>query len=339
MLLKSSWPAISSFDSKILFSVGLREFRLAGLRKHNLLFHVYLGVFKNRGTPKSSILIGVFPYKPSILGYPYFWKHPRVCYEKPSNIRWIPSISNIGQGFFAPQLQLEMSTSCARGPVLNSGRIQGDVFGKTEREESRTPNHPGAPNHQRFEESTSTRMYDNPGLDLKTCPRSLVVGNSFHSLILLEHLWHITVDCENYAWSFTHTGSWMNIMTLWKAHMVQSASFIKTQIPHVSLKNHLVTSITPCHDVCFWAFSPCDDFLRHRVFCVQTSELHLMMRFFMLAFHLLVCPVFVPLGLPARICLMVTTILMGSMCVWMVGLAVPMLSASWVRRNREMERW
>ena len=26
--------------------------------------------------PKSSILIGIFNYKPSILGYPYFWKHP-----------------------------------------------------------------------------------------------------------------------------------------------------------------------------------------------------------------------------------------------------------------------
>ena len=31
-----------------------------------------MGVSKNRGTPKSSILIGVFHYKPSILGYPYF---------------------------------------------------------------------------------------------------------------------------------------------------------------------------------------------------------------------------------------------------------------------------
>ena len=27
-------------------------------------------------TPKSSIWIGFFPYKPSILGYHYFWKHP-----------------------------------------------------------------------------------------------------------------------------------------------------------------------------------------------------------------------------------------------------------------------
>ena len=30
------------------------------------------------GTPKSSILIGFSIIKPSILGYPYFWKHPDV---------------------------------------------------------------------------------------------------------------------------------------------------------------------------------------------------------------------------------------------------------------------
>ena len=32
-----------------------------------------MGVSKNNGTPKSSILIG---FSLSILGYPYFWKHP-----------------------------------------------------------------------------------------------------------------------------------------------------------------------------------------------------------------------------------------------------------------------
>ena len=37
---------------------------------------VHMGVSENGGTPKSSILIGFFHYKPSILGYPYFWKHP-----------------------------------------------------------------------------------------------------------------------------------------------------------------------------------------------------------------------------------------------------------------------
>ena len=36
----------------------------------------YMGVSKNRGTPKSSNLIGFSHYKPSILGYQYFWKHP-----------------------------------------------------------------------------------------------------------------------------------------------------------------------------------------------------------------------------------------------------------------------
>ena len=38
-----------------------------------------MDVSKNSGTPKSSILYDrVFHYKPSILGYPYFWKHPDV---------------------------------------------------------------------------------------------------------------------------------------------------------------------------------------------------------------------------------------------------------------------
>ena len=35
-----------------------------------------MDVSKNNGTPKSSIFNWVFHYKPSILGYPYFWKHP-----------------------------------------------------------------------------------------------------------------------------------------------------------------------------------------------------------------------------------------------------------------------
>ena len=40
--------------------------------------NMYMGVSKNRGTPKSSIFNKVFHYKPSILGYPYFWKHPYI---------------------------------------------------------------------------------------------------------------------------------------------------------------------------------------------------------------------------------------------------------------------
>ena len=36
----------------------------------------HVGVSKNNGTPQTIHVNGVFHYKPSILGYPYFWKHP-----------------------------------------------------------------------------------------------------------------------------------------------------------------------------------------------------------------------------------------------------------------------
>ena len=66
---------------------------------HLKIWHVHMGVSKNRGTPKSSILIGVFHYKPSILGYPYFWKHPyfRVCLSTISDLmtRWTNSIFGV----------------------------------------------------------------------------------------------------------------------------------------------------------------------------------------------------------------------------------------------------
>ena len=52
----------------------------------------YMGVSKNNGTPKSSHFNRVFPYKPSILGYPYFWNHPYPlqhvspgCFARPSS--------------------------------------------------------------------------------------------------------------------------------------------------------------------------------------------------------------------------------------------------------------
>ncbi len=56
----------------------LREPRSLPITSYCIYYHLQemyatnMGVSKNNGTPKSSILIG----KPSILGYPYFWKHP-----------------------------------------------------------------------------------------------------------------------------------------------------------------------------------------------------------------------------------------------------------------------
>ena len=41
---------------------------------------VEMGVSSNRGTPKSSILMG-FLYKPSIWGYPHVWNPPNISYS------------------------------------------------------------------------------------------------------------------------------------------------------------------------------------------------------------------------------------------------------------------
>ena len=39
-----------------------------------------MGVFKNRGTPKSSIFIGISIINHPFWGYPYFWKHPYMVF-------------------------------------------------------------------------------------------------------------------------------------------------------------------------------------------------------------------------------------------------------------------
>ena len=49
-----------------------------------------MGVSKNRGGPRKLSIFRVFHYKPSILGYPYFWKHrylPTLTIKKQLNAR------------------------------------------------------------------------------------------------------------------------------------------------------------------------------------------------------------------------------------------------------------
>ena len=48
---------------------------------------MHMGVSKNNGTPQISNFYRVFHYKPSILGFPYFWKHPQTatCFYFPLN--------------------------------------------------------------------------------------------------------------------------------------------------------------------------------------------------------------------------------------------------------------
>ena len=59
------------------------------------------GVSKNRGTPKSSILIGFYHYKPSILGYPYFG-NTHMFLSK-------PSCSRFRIGTFLKMLKIQIS--------------------------------------------------------------------------------------------------------------------------------------------------------------------------------------------------------------------------------------
>ena len=57
------------------------------------------GCFKNSGTPQIIHFSRVFHYKPSILGYPYFWKHPY------KHILFFPCFS---MGVFFPPLHFWM---------------------------------------------------------------------------------------------------------------------------------------------------------------------------------------------------------------------------------------
>ena len=60
------------FSVGVFFSIGLKVGR-QGSEKQPASYRILMwGVSKNNGPPKS----GFFHYKPSILGYPYFWKHP-----------------------------------------------------------------------------------------------------------------------------------------------------------------------------------------------------------------------------------------------------------------------
>ena len=82
-----------------------------------------MGVSKNRGTSKSSILIGfsTINYKPSILGYPYFWKHPHGSQRQPIKKSTINHPSN--PKFFNSMTQ-KMSTSQTKGPNLKLSEIR-----------------------------------------------------------------------------------------------------------------------------------------------------------------------------------------------------------------------
>ena len=61
---------------RCVFFVGPKSYPLPMYPYGKSLYKAYMDVSENSGTPKSSHFNRVFHYKPSILGYLYFWKHP-----------------------------------------------------------------------------------------------------------------------------------------------------------------------------------------------------------------------------------------------------------------------
>ena len=83
------------------FSSSVNRAAIKSTRMWKLLMSVFsIWVFpKMVGVlPKSSILIGCSNYKPSILGYPYFWKHPYVYFSMVLFQRWSHSFDGCHSG-------------------------------------------------------------------------------------------------------------------------------------------------------------------------------------------------------------------------------------------------
>ena len=89
LIMSISWGCPSAHSPRVGWSphsqhalnpgIGIIEI-CWGVWNYLWYIYIYMDVPKivvppNSGTPKSSILIG-FSIKPSILGYPFFWKHP-----------------------------------------------------------------------------------------------------------------------------------------------------------------------------------------------------------------------------------------------------------------------
>ena len=73
----SFYKLSSTVNSEVQHLTSPKPLFFAGTVFGNI-FDNHMDVSKNRGTPQIIHFNRVFDYKPSILGYPYFWKHPYV---------------------------------------------------------------------------------------------------------------------------------------------------------------------------------------------------------------------------------------------------------------------
>ena len=69
------WSNLMTWCSRWLQTEGTSDWWKV---MHNYKQSIYMGVSKNRGTPKSSILIGFSIINHPFWGIPIFWKHPYI---------------------------------------------------------------------------------------------------------------------------------------------------------------------------------------------------------------------------------------------------------------------
>ncbi len=120
----SQWSAIGDDVAKSIFWSGaVLPVQSQRLRK--------LGAFggwvfpKIMGGPQIIHFNRVFHYKPSILGYPYFWKHPDIFLADVFFSQWC-LMNNIGI-YFTPFSKKKSLTWKGRFPLGNLGYLAGTI--------------------------------------------------------------------------------------------------------------------------------------------------------------------------------------------------------------------
>ena len=84
-----------------------------------------LGLPKNAGTPKSSIPMGLFPYKPSILGYPHGRKPPYPkCIKTGKKLGMTSSETSEVQRFRALHTAIRISQQAQKFALIGQCQLQ-----------------------------------------------------------------------------------------------------------------------------------------------------------------------------------------------------------------------
>ena len=187
-----------------------------------------MGVSENRGTPKSSILIGISIINHPFWGIPNFWKHPHV-YWIPSTKRWSTCLHKLSftQGSGKPTL-----VHC------NVTRVSG--FHKTHISfsiSSRVMKHLFKQKPPFFTSEKNGKIHNNKWDCLSSV--SLIAGVQNSSAVY----WEVSILCGNSVHRLQHllrVVSWTDTLVLLDS-ISWLISYRKNDIPQWSNRNHWAT--------------------------------------------------------------------------------------------------